>query len=276
MLLLHAENEGRDPLGPRLAGFVESGDDEVKMTILLFAASSVLSLPSANTMAAQTGNSATVDRSARPAWSGSYLGLQFGGHFTETRRNGVAGGALAGTTDLSRNGTFGGIQFGDGRELRGWYAGVEADSAFGRFVSGHIASHDSAGATSSYEAHRRFVGTVRGKAGRAFGRWLFYGTGGLALGGLEQNAMTDGPAALPILQFKGSTGGVEFGYAVGGGAEYRASRRLSYAVESLYYRLQNKTVTAPAVSGSGANGSGYAATLQNSGSIVRVGANFHF
>ena len=60
-----------------------------------------------------------------------------------------------------------------------------------------------------------YFGTVRGRIGYAFNRFLAYGTGGFAYGG----------------------GDSDLGYAAGGGLEYAITDRLSVKAEGLYVNL---------------------------------------
>jgi len=242
---------------------------------VLFGFSAVAALGASTSVAQTSQIPALAIYRSTPAWSGFYAGFNLGGHFTDTHVgvNNVAGSA---TVDLNRNGVCGGVHFGYGRQLGWLYVGGEADSAFGRLVSSHTRATSDRSLASTVVAHQRFVGTVRGKVGRPFGRLLVYGTGGLAIGGLEQGVSFNGPASASVVQSTVSRAGMEPGYAVGGGAEYTASHRFSYELGYLYYRLRTETVAPIIVPAPLGSGTGYSSTVQNEGDLLRVGANYRF
>ena len=130
-----------------------------------------------------------------PAWEGLY----FGGH---------AGGIIDGDDDFT-----GGLQLGYNWQRGNLVLGPEADISFADDV----------------------FGTVRGRLGVAHRKWLFYGTGGLALD--EDDA----------------------GYVVGGGIDYKIASQTSIGVDALYYDIDNDdfTVVRGRLSWHFGGGSGY-------------------
>jgi outer membrane immunogenic protein len=88
-----------------------------------------------------------------------------------------------------------------------------------------------------------YVGTIRARAGGAWGRLFLYGTGGLAYGRVNYAAETDfrpfGTAHYPAAFSK-----TKIGWTVGFGAEYGINRHWSWKTEYLYYDLGKETVTA--------------------------------
>ncbi|MCV5185543.1 outer membrane beta-barrel protein, partial [Escherichia coli] len=75
-----------------------------------------------------------------------------------------------------------------------------------------------------------WFGTVRGRLGYAFDRWLVYGTGGFAYGGGSRSPYAASyPYTLPDT--------ARIGYALGGGVEYALTDHISVKVEGLYVDL---------------------------------------
>jgi len=79
-----------------------------------------------------------------------------------------------------------------------------------------------------------YVGTVRAKAGLAADRVLFYGTGGLAFGGVKSELLVDGVA-------ESSDRDTRFGYVLGTGIDFLATDNVSVGAEYLYTDLSKKS-----------------------------------
>lgn len=214
------------------------------------------------------------------SWSGFYAGLQFGGDFTNgsfTAQKSVTAPATASESEMGRNGFIGGGQLGYGRQLDRLYLGAEIDAAFGRFLERRDTSTPASAqeVTFLFNAHRRYVGTVRGRVGYPVGRFLFFGTAGFANGMSEQAVTATGPGASNA-DLTSTRRAAETGYTLGAGAEFRGSRRLSYKLQYLHYRLYDGTLSVP-LTGVPLNGTdGQRFRLQDGGSLLGVGANFRF
>jgi outer membrane immunogenic protein len=104
----------------------------------------------------------------------------------------------------------------------------------------------------SCQTKNSWLGTVRGRVGYAFDRFMPYVTGGLAVGDI-QNTIT------PI----GSATETKAGWTVGGGLEANLYGPWSAKVEYLYVDL-----------GSGAPVAGSSADFKTN--IIRAGLNYHF
>ncbi|MGA8651485.1 MAG: outer membrane beta-barrel protein, partial [Xanthobacteraceae bacterium] len=102
------------------------------------------------------------------------------------------------------------------------------------------------------ETKSNWLATVRGRAGYAWDRVLFYGTGGAAFANVQAGA-----GALP---FSSST---QTGWTAGAGVEYAFTNNISAKVEYLYVGLgsQNQIVFD---------------NVKFSTNIVRGGINLHF
>jgi outer membrane immunogenic protein len=144
---------------------------------------------------------------------------------------------------------------------------------------------------SVYRQSLDFLGTVRGRVGYAFDRFLVYGTGGFAYGGVEYKAdffrNTDNARA-----YAGRYDRIETGYAYGGGIEYAIptdsflarfsllsllgyqSQAITLKAEYLRYDLGSRNVLVQNT-GIGPTGS-YTSRFTTEGSIVRGGLTYRF
>jgi outer membrane immunogenic protein len=77
-------------------------------------------------------------------------------------------------------------------------------------------------------------GTLRGRLGVAFDRFLVYGTAGLAYGSTESGSGNGGGC---LFRVDCSTDRVQFGFAGGVGGEYAFTNNISVKLEALYVQL---------------------------------------
>lgn len=203
-------------------------------------------------------------------WTGFYVGANAGYGF----RGGASSytDATYGTVTESggKGGFVGGGQIGYNYQLTpgsGWVLGAEADiqgTGFGRRGDGTIGATPYYGVSPSLD----WFGTVRGRLGYAFDRWLVYGTGGFAYGGGSRSPYAASyPYTLPDT--------ARIGYALGGGVEYALTDHISVKVEGLYVDLGRRgtgttvyDATVPAYYGTGRSESGFG--------VVRGGLNYKF
>jgi outer membrane immunogenic protein len=151
---------------------------------------------------AQPPVEAFVPEQASFDWTGFYVGVYGGYAWADYEYGGLdddADGALAGGT-VGYNQQFGNWVLG--LEADGGWAGIEDDVD---------------------DVTLDWTSTVRGRVGFAFDRFMIYGTGGAAMGGLESNALADDDT--------------RFGYAVGGGIEAALTDNISAKAEYLYIDL---------------------------------------
>ena len=144
---------------------------------------------------------------------------------------------------------------------------------------------------SAYRQDLDYLGTVNGKIGYAFDRFLVYGTGGLAFGQVNYGASFFGTGAQgQPLQFVGGYDKLfETGYNYGGGVEYAipADSFLNYfafgrllgiksdvtvKAEYIRYDLGNRTIRVLNAAGT----DGYNARFGTEGSLIRAGFNYKF
>jgi outer membrane immunogenic protein len=156
-------------------------------------------------------------------------------------------------------------------------------------------------ATVTDTSQLRWVGTTRGRLGFASDRWLIYGTGGVAYGGLKESGSIQPLNAFapstqiqnaPIVWDKSTT---NVGWAAGVGVENAITQNLSWKLEYLYMDLGNTTANVSGGVGqtAGTPANCYAApgaslcslfkfpptgtvTSHFTDNIVRVGLNYQF
>jgi outer membrane immunogenic protein len=184
-------------------------------------------------------------------WSGFYAGVngQIGvGSFTG------GGGQVFGTPFGGLGGGTIGYNYQSGQLL----VGGEADIAFGS-----ISGTGNFGAGTNGSGAINGLGTIRGRLGYVWDRTLIYATGGYA--GTVLNGKLGDYNGSPNLQL--SEGHYLSGYAVGLGAEFAVTTRISVKAEYLFTGFGQQTYfsgTRDAIS-SGADIS-----------LIRAGLNYHF
>jgi high affinity Mn2+ porin len=165
-------------------------------------------------------------------WTGFY----FGGHF------GYGGGSFGpGTNPLPEQGVFlphsvtglvGGFQTGLNLELSNHVVlGVEADATFFSPVDAPALTPAPFNATLDY------TGTVRGRVGYAFGRWMPYLASGFAWGHTHIN-INDPPGNANIVS---AVGGYQAGWTAGAGTDFAVSGHWSARAEYAYIELSRRT-----------------------------------
>ena len=238
-------------------------------------------------------------------WTGFYVGVNAGYAFDGTSRfttfngPGTANGAPGaggvglpirpGLASVNSDGFTGGgqvgynYQFGQGFGGGGVVVGVEADIAYTDLnrTSAFVVN----GTTSLLNANLNYLGTVRGRVGYAFDRFLIYGTGGFAFGDVSTSAnfLTAG-----VSSFAGRRSDTETGYAYGGGIEYAIptdsflsfvnffkSSAVTIKGEFIHYDLGTRTQSVAATGAFGNTGA-YSQRIRTDGNIARIGINYKF
>lgn len=181
-------------------------------------------------------------------WTGLYAGINAGAGFdtsnfanasVKIRTRGALIGGTAGTNYQS-----------------GWMVwGLEADFGWSN-ASGGLAC-----GAFFCEAKNNWLGTVRGRAGRAFGRWLPYLTAGVATGHVETS--TTNPAIPGASEVKA-------GWVAGLGVEHAFAPNWSAKLEYFYVclgRIDQGSVCTTSVNSS---------NISIKQSVVRMGLNYKF
>jgi outer membrane immunogenic protein len=222
------------------------------------------------------------------SWTGWYAGLSAGyGWGSESNQFNFDPPVPAPFDNLSMhdklNGFIGGGQIGYNYQItpNSWVAGVEADISYTNFKGSDATSgvtsalqRIAVGWTYDQDQRLEWLATFRGRLGWTGGdhTFLFYGTGGLAVGGAKAST-TFTLAGLPTLVFAGESRETRVGWTAGGGVEMRLMNDWTGKVEYLYYDLGKVTVIG--------NPSTPLAFITTSdfafrGNIVRVGVNKKF
>jgi outer membrane immunogenic protein len=200
-------------------------------------------------------------------WTGLYFGANLGGAFgnQDVALIDNATGGTAASGSVSPDGFIIGDQIGYNWQVNQWVFGLEAD------FQGSTQKEDGApltalGSTVTYTSRLRWFGTVRGRVGYAFDRFLPYITGGWAYG----DARIDGVATTGVTTRNFENDDTVSGWTVGAGIEWAILDHWSAKAEYLYINFED-----------GPSGLATAATLNISGtnlteSIARVGLNYRF
>jgi outer membrane immunogenic protein len=118
-----------------------------------------------------------------------------------------------------------------------------------------------------------WFGTVRGRVGYAWDRFLIYGTGGFAYGQVRSSlTMTDTFGFTSAL----SNTTTRTGYAVGAGGEYAFTANWSAKVEYQYIDLGRGTLNAVEFTGGAPSAFAVSNTTRFDYHTVRVGLNYKF
>jgi outer membrane immunogenic protein len=165
------------------------------------------------------------------SWAGPYLGGNIGWAWGSVDNN-----------PTNPSGLAGGVQGGYNWQTGPWVLGVEGDLQ----VTG------ASDTFAPWKFSNPWFGTVRGRAGYAFGNVLFYGTAGLAFG-----------------ELRGETYGLSethtnAGWTAGVGAEFGFAPNWSAKLEYLFVDLADSNFSITRLS----NGYQFG--------VVRAGVNYHF
>jgi outer membrane immunogenic protein len=106
-----------------------------------------------------------------------------------------------------------------------------------------------------------WLATVRGRAGWAWDRVLFYGTGGAAFGNVQAAG-----SGFPFAS------GTQSGWAAGAGVEFAFAPNWTGRVEYLFVDLGNFTCPATSCGGTG----GVSDTVKFNENIIRAGIDYKF
>lgn len=171
------------------------------------------------------------------SWTGFYVGANAGYGAADLKGSFdsddivVLPGSVISLDDLETDGIVVGPYLGANYQWRNFVLGIEADADFAA-VDDETLEPDSGDESASVEIN--FLGSLRLRGGIAWDKVLFYATGGGAYVDGEYEVVDDinadegGP-------FSGSRDVSQFGYVVGGGAEWAAWDNVSVRVEGLYY-----------------------------------------
>lgn len=206
-------------------------------------------------------------------WTGFYVGLNGGGHWSNDNDAEIAieGYATTLQADLDLRGFIGGGQIGFNWESGIVVVGIEADIQGVDAKDTFRVSESGPGFTVSGVLSRKleWLGTVRGRFGvTPSATTLLYATGGFAYGGVELSAAASVPGLASDAQKSSETA---TGWTVGGGAEFLVWSHTILRGEYLYYDLGEVTLSETV-------SPGHSATAKSvyTGNIARLGISYKF
>ena len=231
------------------------------------------------------------------SWTGWYvggnIGYSWGNADTDFNSDPVIVSILGGgsvtipgftkSNSVKPNGMIGGGQIGYNWQLSpNWVVGLEADWQ----ASGEKASHTfdpiavTSTAVTNYETKILWFGTLRGRVGYAWDRWMLYATGGLAYGevklaGTTTVSGTVGGTPFGIVTSNGHSQ-VNAGWTVGAGIEGPIVNNWTWKAEYLYMDLgglDDPDINILILNASGGRVSTHTSFTDN---IFRVGLNYQF
>ena len=187
-------------------------------------------------------------------WTGIYIGVNGGYAFGDSSWTDPI---LGSTGNFDTSGFLAGGTLGGNYQWGQFVLGVEGDWDWSN-LNGTTYS----GCPGGCETKSDWLATARVRAGYAWDRFLFYGTGGGAFGDLQ--------AAAGGFPFSSST---QIGWTAGGGVEYAFTPNLTAKVEYLYVDLGNQSC---AVAIAPAGIISLATTVTLTENVVRAGLNYKF
>ena len=215
------------------------------------------------------------------SWTGFYAGVNGGYGFGNDDEGSLfqTGTGSLGTLDgLDPDGFFAGGQIGGNYQIDAFVFGVEADiqkswmdDSFGpnAISPPTTAGVDSLGGSIDVD----WFGTLRARAGWAWDRTLFYGTGGLAFGSVDYAARVGFDNERAALR----SDDVEVGWVAGGGIEHAFTDNWTVKLDYQYIDLGEVTASGRRVDDAG-NDLGFTASSDRDANFhtVRAGVNYKF
>jgi outer membrane immunogenic protein len=192
------------------------------------------------------------------SWTGFYLGINGGWGFGQSSWN---DGFDPPTGNFSTSGGLVGGTIGGNYQIGSFVIGVEGDGDW-QNVRGTTANGGCVVFACTTQSD--WLATVRGRAGWAWDRVLFYGTGGAAFGNVQ--------AASGFLPF---ASGTQTGWTAGAGVEFAFAPNWTAKIEYLFVDLGNFTCPASSCGG-GTLAVPLADTVKFNENIVRAGINYKF
>lgn len=179
-------------------------------------------------------------------WTGFYIGINGGYGWGKADLSNAGGNFSSDTQD----GWLLGATIGYNLQTGVWVWGIEGDLDY-TWIKGNTTN-----AVGAYEIKDPVVGSLRGRIGYSFDRWLPYITGGLAFGQVK----IDGPT--------GHETDTNVGWTVGAGLEYAFLGAWSAKIEYLYADLGDGNCSASVC--------GLSTDYEVKANIVRAGLNYRF
>lgn len=179
-------------------------------------------------------------------WTGFYIGANAGYGWGDVKTSSVVGfsdpDGFVGGGQIGYNYQIGQVVFGVEADFQGADLSSRVDNALGDFATTEL----------------NWFGTVRGRIGYAFDRFLPYITGGFAYGNVNTAFY------FPRLGASYGKDDTQFGYAIGAGLEYAFTNNLTAKVEYLYLDFDRSSIP------------GLGVKVGTDVSLVRAGLNYKF
>jgi len=193
-------------------------------------------------LGAASADAADIDlMSAEPPpaydWSGFFIGLNAGDAFAGEQTLRIAPDFQDSVGDLDLNGLFGGAQLGANWQSGVWVLGAQADLQLSDIVDSDKKTVNAL--DFSTQGKIDWFGSIRLRGGLALDNLLIYGTGGLALAGVDYSLKTVDD---PLSTLKLSDDYTATGWTAGGGVEWGFSAKSSAKIEYLYTDLGKKDI----------------------------------
>jgi outer membrane immunogenic protein len=188
-------------------------------------------------------------------WTGFYIGINGGGAFGQSNWVDANPALFPAPGNFSVNGFLIGGTVGANYQVGAFVFGVEADADWAN-LSG--VSYNTSCVGVGCETDSNLLATVRGRAGFAYDRVLFYGTAGGAFANVQ--------AAAGAFPFSSST---QAGWTAGGGIEYAFAPNWTAKVEYLFVDLANASCGT-------VNCGGTTTSVSLDENVIRGGINFKF
>jgi outer membrane immunogenic protein len=260
----------------------------------LFLASVVFGAFVTSAIAADKRVKARILKAPPPApvynWTGCYIGGSAGGiwgqsssidvTFVDGGATGAVAAAAAGAIPLHFNDNasswLAGGQLGCNYKVApNWVVGLETDISGTQLDGGQTINTAVAGffpLTSTGSDSMTWIGTTRGRLGWAHDNVLVYATGGGAYANVNHTYVQNNVAGGGSVAIAATDSATESGWTAGGGIEVGFGA-WSVKGEYLYYDLGSHTLNAP---NPRAPATVFSAQYKDTGSIARVGLNYHF
>jgi outer membrane immunogenic protein len=222
-------------------------------------------------------------------WSGFYVGGHAGAILDNSRVQLLPSGDFAGPAyaptnafrspgiNLDETDGTGGVQAGYNLQIGSFVAGIEADIGRGPDRRNTLNAPTSAPLlvgtfTGPVNTKSDLIGTVRGRLGFAFDRFLVFGTGGFAYANTE--TQTDVMFSTTRDRYIGNFSDTQTGVVYGGGVEYMLTDTISLRGEYLHYDLGRVRSTSQPVFGGAIGNFTYDTRLKTDFDVARAAINF--
>lgn len=237
------------------------------MKKILLSATALVALSATAFAADLPSRVAAPSLSAPPVftWTGFYVGANAGYGFGRGKSTDVV---VAGTRYPSHEGSFnsdgaiGGGQVGYNYQIGNVVIGAEADLQ----STGVKGSYVELGSTDT--GRIEYLGTVRARAGYAFGNVLLFATGGFAYGSTKVTVTNIINSSSPVATDRV----MSTGYVLGGGVEYALTNNWTVKGEYLYVNLGKKGLSFYDT----VNTVLTTANASSTTNVVRLGVNYKF